>query len=493
MSVSTATQPTFSYPVHVEAAEEPVVSRWLWLVKWVLVIPHLVVLVFLWMAFAVLSVAAFVAILVTGRYPRSVFEFNAGVLRWAWRVQFYAYGALGTDEYPPFTLADVPDYPAHLEIDYPEHLSRGLVLVKWWLLAIPHYLVVGLLIGSGAWAVRDDQARWVLGQTGLIGLLALVAGIVLAATGRYPRPLYDLLLGLNRWVLRVAGYVGLMTDRYPPFRLDQGPHEPGTTALFSPPPAPTAPQSPTAAEPVPPAAPLVAGPTAPVGTGTPGPRQRRGWTAGRVTSLVVGTLGGMLALGLVAGGGSLLVVDNVAREGGYVTSAERHVTSSGYAVTVDSVAVDTWAYDTDWARNLLGDVRVRVSTADTQPVFVAIGPSVQVDRYLSGVDHTILGSRSPQDRDVAGGAPAGRPDAQGFWVAQGSGSGGVDLVWRPASGNWAVVLMHPDASAGLTADVSVAAELPWLGTAGTVLLVLGVLGLVGAVALVSVSVRRASA
>lgn len=218
------------YPVRLTGELSPALNRGLWLVKWLLTIPHYVVLVFLWVAFAVVSVIAFFAILFTGRYPRGLFTFNVGVLRWSWRVGFYSYSALGTDQYPPFTLKDVPDYPARLEVEYPTSLSRGLVLVKWWLLALPHYLIIGVFTGAafaGYNQVNEGNA-WLYGS-GLIGLLVLIAGIVLLFAGRYPRGLYDLVLGMNRWVFRVGAYTALMTDAYPPFRLDMGGTEPPTT------------------------------------------------------------------------------------------------------------------------------------------------------------------------------------------------------------------------------------------------------------------------
>jgi hypothetical protein len=129
------------YPVRIEGQLDTGLSRWVWLVKWFLAIPHYIVLTLVWLTLLVLTIVAFFAILFTGRYPRGMFDFNVGVLRWTWRVAVYSYGALGSDRYPPFTLDDVPDYSARLEVAYPEQLSRRLVLVKWWLLAIPQYLV----------------------------------------------------------------------------------------------------------------------------------------------------------------------------------------------------------------------------------------------------------------------------------------------------------------------------------------------------------------
>jgi hypothetical protein len=211
-------------PVRVTANLDPELRRWMWLVKWFLAIPHLIVLLILWVAFAVLTIVAFFAILFTGRYPRGIFEFNVGVLRWHWRVAFYAFSVLGTDRYPPFSL-HAEDYPAELEVAYPERLSRGLVLVKWWLLAIPHFVIVGIFVGSWSSGVAE-AGRTVVSGPNLVGFLAIVAGVILLFTGRYPRSIFDLLMGLNRWILRVVVYVTLMTDRYPPFRLDQGPNEP---------------------------------------------------------------------------------------------------------------------------------------------------------------------------------------------------------------------------------------------------------------------------
>ena len=214
-----------SYPVQVRARLDEPLSRWLWLFKWLLAIPHFIVLIFLWIAFAVVTVIAFFAILFTAHYPRSLFTFNLGVLRWSWRVGYYTYSALGTDRYPPFSLAEEPDYPATLDVAYPERLSRGLVLVKWWLLAIPQYAITAVFAGGAAYTATGSkggtwQADALAG--GLIGLLVLFAAITLLFSGRYPRGLYDFVVGMNRWVLRVVAYAALMTDAYPPFRLDQG-------------------------------------------------------------------------------------------------------------------------------------------------------------------------------------------------------------------------------------------------------------------------------
>jgi hypothetical protein len=467
--------PPTAYPVHVDADLDPGLSRGLWLVKWLLAIPHYVVLAFLWIAFAVTSIVAFFAILFTAHYPRALFDFNVGVMRWSWRVAYYAYGALGTDRYPPFTLADVPDYPAHLEVDYPERLSRGLVLVKWWLLAIPHYLVVGLFLGGLGYGLRGADEDPIL-SISLIGLLVLVAGVALLFTGRYPRPVFDLVLGLNRWVLRVAAYVALMTDRYPPFSLDQGGHEPPVTA---PPPATTPPSSPpgvTYGAPVPP----------------PHDSPRSGWTTGRVVALVLGSLLVVGAVGSAGAAVTLVAADQLARDDdGFLTSPRERLTTDGFAITSEDAHLRTDETLERLPDAVIGDVRVSAQGADGTEVFVGIGPAADVRAYLAGVQHeTLVEVRDgdPVYRSTSGGAPDTPPAEQTFWVAEASGSEPA-LTWALADGDWSAVVMNADGSAAIDVAVSAGAEVPVLSTVIAVLFVLAALLLLLGAVLVAVPIR----
>lgn len=214
-----------SFPLRLDGTFDDGTSRWKWLIKWILVIPHVICLVFLWIAVFFVTIAAGVAILATGRYPRRMFDFVVGVMRWTWRVGFYGANAFGTDKYPAFTLAPDASYPAQLDIDYPEHLSRGLVLVKWWLLALPQYLIVGVF--AGGWGVGWTGGPRGVSGGGLIALLALIAAVVMLFKGSYPPRIFEFVMGLDRWCFRVLAYALLLTDEYPPFRLDSGGRDPG--------------------------------------------------------------------------------------------------------------------------------------------------------------------------------------------------------------------------------------------------------------------------
>jgi hypothetical protein len=109
----------------------------------------------------------------------------------------------------------VPEYPATLEVPYPEQLSRGLVLVKWWLLAIPHYVVLGIFFGNPGWF----GDAWRFDGPSLNTVLVVIGVVVLLFRGRYPREVFEFVAGMNRWALRVAAYALLLRDEYPPFRL----------------------------------------------------------------------------------------------------------------------------------------------------------------------------------------------------------------------------------------------------------------------------------
>lgn len=433
------------HPVRLSATLQPDLSRWKWLVKWLLALPHVVVLALLWLAYPVLTVVALGAILVTGRYPEALFDFNVGVLRWSWRVACYAFGPLTTDQYPPFTLQARPDYPAELAVDHPQQLSRGLALVKWWLLAVPHYLVVAALTGGG-WAFLEDRDG--ADPPGLVGVLVLIAVVGLLFTGRYPRGLFDLVVGLERWIVRVVAYASLMTDVYPPFRLDQGADEP--------------------AHPVPAVVPAPGG----------GASGARPWSAGRVVAVLASCLALVVAAGLLLAGLALRQVDATDRDaGGFIFGAAFDVRSDGHAVVSEPVEIHLPDRLDDLPRKVLGEVKVEASAGPDDEVFVGIARTTDVDDYLAGVQHStvreVVGGRRALYRESEGGRVPARPDGSGIWRQHVSGPGRQALVFEPEEGDWSVVVMRTDAGGPVEAQVRVGATVPWLLRGGIGLLVGG--------------------
>ena len=190
-------------PVRVRSAIDAP-SRRLWLVKWcVLAVPHYPILIGLYLLYPLVTIAAGIAIVFTGRHPRPLFDFNVGVLRWSWRLMNYRFPMNCTDKYPPFTLAPVPDYPADLEVDYPESLTNRAVLLQRWLLGLPQIIL--------CWSLEP-----------FLQALCVVNAVWLGCTGTINQGMFDLLMGIVRWRYRVAVYVSLMRDEYPPFRMDLG-------------------------------------------------------------------------------------------------------------------------------------------------------------------------------------------------------------------------------------------------------------------------------
>ncbi len=172
-----------TYPLVFDVEYPEKLSRWLIFVKWLLALPHWIILYALMAVAQVITVIAWFAILFTGRYPKGMFVFVVGIYRWYYNV--LAYAALLRDDYPPFSLS-AGQYPVTFDIEYPGRLSRLLIFFKW-LLIIPHLIVLMLL------------------------------GIVF--TGRYPKGLFNYGVGLLRWGARINAYYMLMRDDYPPFSL----------------------------------------------------------------------------------------------------------------------------------------------------------------------------------------------------------------------------------------------------------------------------------
>jgi hypothetical protein len=331
-------------------------------------------------------------------------------------------------------------------------------------------------------------------------------------TGRYPRPLFDFILGLNRWVLRVAAYAGLMTDEYPPFRFDSGPHEPGagvTTATRGAPPPPagigyqgpaSSATAPASEEGWPGQAPPGQAPPgqappgqAPAGQGPPAPTSTMRWTTGRVLALVFGILLTLFALGSGIGGATLALADNALRDDdGFLMTGERPVATQTYAVISEDIELHTDAPDFLPA-GLLGDARM-TAASEAGPVFVGVGPTSEVEAWLAGVPHTVSSGMDADGgwsdfRTVPGTATPSDPDDQDFWVTSASGTGTQQITWALEDGTWTVVVMNADASRGLVADVAAGITVPGLSWLVAVLLVVAAVALVLAIVLIVVAFR----
>ena len=317
---------------------------------------------------------------------------------------------------------------------------------------------------------------WGIGfETGLIGILVLFAGVALLFTTRYPGGLFDFVMGLDRWVARVAAYVLLMRDEYPPFRLDQGGAEPPPAFAETTPAAAAAPAT-VAGEPAAPAA----------------PPARRGWTAGRVALVVVGTIAGLLAFAFLVGGCALVAVDQTQRDDdGFLMSPTQDFSTPTYAIVSENADLDAEGAESALDA-FLGTVRIR-SESD-RPVFVGIGPADEVTRYLGGVERDEVddldNSGDPEYSRRSGGAPTGQPGDETFWVASTAGVGERTLEWEPEDGDWRGVVMSEDASRGVSAEISIGAELDSVLWIGIGLLVAGGLLAVGSALAITAATRR---
>jgi hypothetical protein len=216
---------------------------------------------------------------------------------------------------------------------------------------------------------------------------------------------------------------------------------------------------------------------------------RSPWTAGRITALAIGALLVLLALLLLGVGGTALWADRTQRDAGYATTDVHEFSAAGSALATDPTELGSAGVGWLYSPSLLGEVRVRVTpVSSVAPLFVGIGPSSEVDRYLAGVGHTVITDFwGDKTESVAGGQSASAPATQNFWVASSTGPGTRTVTWDPADGSWTVVVMNADGRPGISVGADLGAKvpaLPWIAlgflVAGAIFLAGGAFLIVGA-------------
>jgi type III secretion system (T3SS) inner membrane Yop/YscD-like protein/uncharacterized protein DUF4389 len=190
---------TTAYPVNLEIDyPQAGIANWRPLVQWLLAIPHFIALFFVLFAAYLGAIVVWFAIVFTRRYPRGLFDFIAGAVRWSNRVNGYYY--LMTEQYPPFSIGEEPAYPIRTHFQYPENgIARWRPFLHW-IMVIPHIIVLYFLLLAA-------------------GIAHIIVWFAILFTGRYPAGLFNFIVGVMRWQTRVAAYYLLMTEEYPPFEL----------------------------------------------------------------------------------------------------------------------------------------------------------------------------------------------------------------------------------------------------------------------------------
>jgi hypothetical protein len=217
-----------------------------------------------------------------------------------------------------------------------------------------------------------------------------------------------------------------------------------------------------------------------------------GWTAGRITALVIGALLGLVSLGLLGAGGTALWVDRTQRDAGFVTTDVHEFSTSRSALATEPTHLGSVGTGWLYAPALLGEVRIRVTPRTPgSALFVGIGPSADVDRYFAGVNHTVITEFwGDSVQNVGGGAPGSPPATQDFWVASATGTGPQTLEWNPGNGSWSVVVMHADGRPGIGVGADLGARMPALLWIAIGVLIAGAVFAAGGALLIAGAIRR---
>jgi hypothetical protein len=219
------------------------------------------------------------------------------------------------------------------------------------------------------------------------------------------------------------------------------------------------------------------------------------WPPGRIAALAVGVLLGLFSLALLTVGGTALWADSTQRSAGYVMTGVHGFSSAGSALATEPTELGSSGVGWLYGPGLLGKVRIKVEpTNPGSTLFVGIGPSAAVDRYLAGVNHTLITDYfGDKTQEIGGGKPGASPAKQYFWVASTAGVGARTLLWSPKDGSWSVVVMNADGRPGIGVRADLGAEFPDLLWITIGLIVGGAVFAVGSALLIRGSIRRREA